>query len=86
MKRTWPRSVVTVIAALLAVALLAIGAGRTHKVYEKGAAGFGVVTFDRIGDRRLVEEATFSGVVRLDSRLSWTHDRKLVRGKRTCPS
>ena len=75
-------------AALIAVAvvLLLMGALRTHKIYDPVTEEFGIVAFQRISERELVEDATFGGV-RLDKgQLYTTYDRTQPRGKRTCPT
>lgn len=73
---------------LAALVMLGVGAARTHKVYdEKDAfADFGLVTFTRISDRQLVEDATFTGVMQKGGKLYSTYDRSAPRGKRMCPT
>ncbi len=75
-------------AALIAMAivLLLLGALRTHKVFDPVTEEFGIVGFQLISERELVEDATFGGV-RLDKgQLYTTYDRAQPRGKRTCPT
>ncbi len=74
-------------AAVLGTAILCLGVGmaRTHKVYEKGG-DFGVLTFKRTSEVRLVEFATYGGV--------YSHNGRLIRhawalqqdGKQKCPT
>jgi len=73
---------------LAALVMLGVGAARTHKIFdEKDAfADFGMVTFARISDRELVEDATFTGVMQKDGKLYSTYDRSAPRGKRMCPT
>ena len=68
--------------------MLAIGAATTHKVYDKGDefAEFGLLTFTRLSDRQLVEDATFTGVARIGPKLFSTYDRSQPRGKKACPT
>ena len=69
-----------------AVAFLATGMVRRHKVYE-GDGDFVVMVFERIPESRLVEYATYGGVYA-------DEDGKLVRragleqadGKQKCPT
>ncbi len=68
-----------------ALAFLAAGALRTHKVYDEHS-DFGVRVFDRVSEVQLVEYATFSGV--------YVHGGLLIRqewatrleGKQPCPT
>jgi len=72
----------------LAVALVLLAAGFTHtrKVYDQDSLEYGVLFFQRISDRQLVVDATFSGVVRHEGRLISTYDRTVARGKQPCPT
>jgi len=76
--------------ALTAVALLLmlIGCFVSYKVYDKkdAFAEFGLVTFSRVSDRQLVEDATFTGTMRDGDKLYSTYDRSAPRGKRACPT
>lgn len=75
-----------VFVCLAAFACLAVGALRTHKVYE-GDGDFVVMVFERIPEYRLVEYSTFGGVYA-------DGEGKLVRyewavqqdGKQKCPT
>jgi hypothetical protein len=69
-----------------ALVLIVLGLARAHKVYAADSGEFGILVFERIPDRQLVVDATFSGVVRRDDRLFSTYDRSQVRGKQTCPT
>ncbi|HOW98366.1 MAG TPA: hypothetical protein P5567_07035 [Kiritimatiellia bacterium] len=72
----------------LAAALVLVGIGwfRSHKVYAADSEEYGILVFERITDRQLVEDATFSGVLRREGRLFSTYDRSQVRGKQACPT
>ena len=80
------RTFFRVFVCLAAFACLAVGALRTHKVYE-GDGDFVVMVFERIPESRLVEYATYGGVYA-------DEDGKLVRragleqadGKQKCPT
>ncbi|MBP7829228.1 MAG: hypothetical protein KA248_04850 [Kiritimatiellae bacterium] len=74
--------------AVLAAALVLVGVGwlRSHKVYAADSEDYGILVFERIADRQLVVDATFSGVLRRDGRLFSTYDRSQVRGKQACPT
>ncbi|MBU1692433.1 MAG: hypothetical protein KKC51_00550 [Verrucomicrobia bacterium] len=69
-----------------ALVLIVLGLARTHKVYAADSEEFGILVFERIPDRQLVVDATFSGVLRRDGRLFSTYDRSEIRGKQTCPT
>lgn len=71
---------------VVAAALIAWGARVSHKVYEAEEDEFGLRVFHRISEKQLVEDATFSGVVRRSARLYTTYDRSEPRGKRPCPT
>lgn len=71
---------------LAALALLVIGLARAHKVYDPDSVEFGILVFERITDRQLVVDATFSGVLRREGRLFSTYDRTVTRGKQPCPT
>jgi hypothetical protein len=74
---------------VLAVLFLVLGAVRTYKVYDNDDndfAAFGVLTFNKVSDRHLVEDATFSGVVWKGDKLYSTYDRMQPRGKKACPT
>ena len=87
MKRERLRKRLGMAMLILAVALFLIGARRTHKAYDTDMAGFGILTYQRISERQLVEDATFSGVMPKDGRLVSTYDRSLPKlGKRACPT
>ena len=71
---------------VVALALLLVGNLRVHKVYDADAEEWGLVGFVKIGERDLVEDATFTGVVRRTEKLYSTYDRTQPRGKRLCPT
>jgi hypothetical protein len=84
--RAVPRWPFTLALLLLSLGLLTAGSLRTRKVYESDSGDMGILTFQRVRDWRLVEDATFTGVVRRDGRLCATYDRNAPRGKKKCPS
>ncbi|MCK5558719.1 MAG: hypothetical protein KAJ01_10085, partial [Candidatus Hydrogenedentes bacterium] len=60
-----------------------------HKVYDAEAETDewgGMRTFHKISERELVEDATFTGVVRKGNELQSTYDRSEPKGKRLCPT
>ena len=69
-----------------ALVLIGLGLARAHKVYVADSEEYGIRVFERIPDRQLVVDATFSGVLRREGRLFSTYDRSRVRGKQTCPT
>ncbi len=72
---------------ILAVGLFLVGSRRAHKAYDADSGGFGILTYHRISERQLVEDATFSGVMPKDGRLVSTYDRSAPKlGKRACPT
>ena len=73
-------------ALLIAVAFLIIGNLRVHKVYDADTEQFGIQAFHKISERQLVEDATFSGVLRKGLKLYSTYDRSQAGGKRACPT
>ena len=73
-------------ALLIAVAFLIIGNLRVHKVYDADTEQVGIQAFHKISERQLVEDATFSGVLRKGLKLYSTYDRSQAGGKRACPT
>ena len=86
MKRPVFEKVSAVTVLVVAIALLAVGAVRSHKVYDSVGEEFGILTFLRISDAQMVIDATFSGVLRKGERLYSTYDRTQPRGKQACPT
>lgn len=76
----------TVIAVIAALVMLLVGGRRTHKVYADEADEFGLITFQRISEREIIEDATFSGVRREGKKLITTYDRSAPQAKRSCPT
>ncbi len=76
------------IAAALAFAAVAAGLSRSHTVYDKGAAEFGIDDPIRITEKQLNADATFSGVEssRKNGKMLSTYDRSQPPGKRACPT
>jgi hypothetical protein len=85
-KRKDSPKVLTLAVLLTALVLLLVGVLRSYKVYEGGTDEFGMEMFYRVGDRELVEDATFRGVIREDGTLYTTYDRLAPRGKSSCPT
>ncbi len=75
-----------VLLTLTALILLAVGNFREHKVYEKSQEQFGLRNYTDISEYQLVEDATFSGTVRLGDDLVGTYDRTAPKGKTPCPT
>lgn len=81
------RKTVGIVLLILAVVVLVAGARRSLKAYEADSEQVGILTFQRISERQLVEDSTFAGVIRKDGRLYSTYDRSQPReGKRACPT
>ncbi len=82
-----PRHLIPALALLAAaLALMIFAATRSHRVFEPEADEFGMQIFTRVSERRLVEDATFSGTVRLGERLVTTYDRSAPPGRAACPT
>lgn len=78
-------------AALLvaAGAMLVAGIAYKRRIYDQDDAfkEFGLLTFSRVTDIDLAEDATFTGVIRKEGKLYSTYDRMAPpRGKRACPT
>jgi hypothetical protein len=73
-------------ALVVALAFLVVGNVRVHEVYDAEAEEWGLVAFVKISERELIEDATFTGVVRKAEKLYSTYDRTQPRGKRLCPT
>jgi len=80
------RKTFAVAALVAALAFLVVGTVRVHRVYDGDAEDVGLVAFHKISDRELVEDATFTGVIRTAQKLYSTYDRAQPRGKRACPT
>ena len=76
------------ILAVVACALLLVGAVHSHKVYDDDemAREFGMFTFQKISELQLTVDATFSGTVRKEGKLFSAYDRSAPRGKKACPT
>ena len=83
--RSFPKAL-SLVLLVTALALILAGVLRSYKVYEAGTDEFGMEMFYRVGDRELVEDATFRGVIREDGTLYTTYDRLAPRGKSSCPT
>lgn len=82
-KRAWIGAAVLAVA----VALIALGAARTRKVYDSETVqSFGIQTYVRLSDKQLVVDSTFGGVALKDGQLYSTYDRAAGGGKRACPT
>lgn len=73
---------------LIAVALIVCGMTFKRKIYDQKDefSDFGLATFSRLNDAKLVVDATFTGVTRTDGKLYSTYNRALPRGKKACPT
>ena len=67
---------------VLAIFFILAGLLSTHKVYEDEQSVF----YYKVAERRLVVDATFSGVIRKGTKLYTTYDRTAAIGKRPCPT
>lgn len=79
------RTIVRAVLLPVALAFLAMGALRTHRVYEEHG-DFGVRVFERISEARLVEYATYSGVYAQEGSLIRYEWALRVEGKQKCPT
>ena len=87
MKNVTAQRALAVLLLLIAVVWLLAGGSRVHKVYDADADEWGGIrTFQKISERELVEDATFTGVVRKGNELQSTYDRSKPKGKRLCPT
>ncbi len=74
-----------IVGLVLALALIGVGLGISHKVYLP-EDDFGMLTYQRVGERALVEDATFGGATLRNGKLFTTYDRSKPRGKVACPT
>ena len=79
------RHLLAILGLLLALALIGVGLRITHKVYLPQDE-FEMATFQRVGERELVQDATFGGATRRDGKLFTTYDRSKPMGKLPCPT
>lgn len=81
------RKTLTVALLALALVLIALGAARTHKVFDFDSAQYDEPSFTKVSDKALIIDATFSGVERREGKLYSTYDRSAPRaGKQACPT
>ena len=70
--------------------LIALGARVEHEVCtldaEENEELLGVLTFEKISDRQLTIDATFTGVESKDGHMYSRYDRSLPPQKRLCPT
>jgi len=71
---------------VIALAFLVVGNLRSFQVYDTDAEEFGLESFDKINERSLVIDATFTGTIRKGNKLYSTYDRTVKGGKRPCPT
>ena len=71
---------------VIALAFLVVGNLQSFKVYDADAEEFGLESFDKINERSLVIDATFTGTIRKGDKLYSTYDRTVKGGKRPCPT
>jgi hypothetical protein len=86
MKRSVVQKVLAACVLLAALALMLVSSVRVYKVYDADADDWGMRTFHKIGERELVEDATFTGVIRKGAELLSTYDRTKPKVKRACPT
>ncbi len=86
MKRPVVQKVLAACVLIAALALILISSARVYKVYDADADDWGMRTFHKIGERDLVEDATFTGVIRKGAELLSTYDRTKPKVKRLCPT
>lgn len=80
------RKLSAIVALAIAFGFVLAGAARTHRAYTQDGDTFGLLTFDKVSERQLVVDSTFTGVERRNGRLFSTYDRTVERGKRACPT
>jgi len=80
------QKLLVITALVVALAFLVVANVQVHKVYDADAEEWGLVAFVKISERELVEDATFTGVVRRAEKLYSTYDRTQPRGKQLCPT
>jgi hypothetical protein len=91
-----PSARVAIMVALLVAgcALVASGFLIKHKVYDQADSGFDLAEFGLadlsphrlVLEKDLLRDATFTGVIRKEGKLTTTYDRAASRGKATCPT
>ena len=86
MMRARVRTIAALAVLAAALALVAAGRARQHKVYDPQGDEFGMAMFTRVSERDLTIDATFGGATRRAGRLYTTYDRSAPRGKRACPT
>ena len=86
MRNATYQKLLVITALVVALAFLVVGNVRMHKVYDADAEEWGLVAFVKIGERELVEDATFTGVWLRAHKLYSTYDRTQPWGKRLCPT
>jgi hypothetical protein len=75
-----------IVLALLAVFLLVAGSYSEYKVYDNPQEQLGLRNFTDISGYQLVQDATFSGTIRIDGDLYSTYNRAAPKGKIACPT
>jgi len=73
---------ISILFLILTIIFILAGLARTHKVYENEQSVF----YYKVAEKRLVVDATFSGVIRKGLKLYTTYDRSRAIGKRPCPT
>ncbi len=81
------RKILGISVLILALVFLLAGMRRSVKAYEPGTDEFGILAYQQVPERVLVEDATFGGITRKNGRVYSTYDRSAPKqGKRACPT
>ncbi len=75
-----------ILLAVIAIGLIAAGSSIEYKVYDNPAQQFGLRSFTEVRAIQLVEDATFSGTIRIGDELFSTYNRAAPKGKMACPT
>jgi len=76
-------------AAILITGLVLIIVGIAaikRPIYQPLTTGYGMLTYEQIGDQQMTIDATFGGITRRDGRLYSTYNRSQQRSKLACPT
>jgi hypothetical protein len=76
------QKILSFIFLFVSLSLIVFGLTRSHKVYNRDMDLF----FYKVGERRLVIDATFTGVIRDGDKLYTTYDRTRDAGRQSCPT
>ena len=86
-KTRWLAVAMDVAILITGVVLIIVGiAAIKRPIYQPLTTGYGMLTYEQIGDRQMTVDATFGGITRQDGRLYSTYNRSQQRSKLACPT